>query len=83
MVINTGREKEEKIEEEVGLGIVTKTQQYKYMGFHINEAGNCLLHIERKYKAIGGQVSALKSIACYNNVGPNFLVVRLQLHRIT
>ena len=42
MVTNTGREEEEVITEEVGLGLVTKTKEYKYMGFHINEAANCL-----------------------------------------
>ena len=80
MVMNTGREEEEVITEEVGLGIVTKTKEYKYMGFHTNEAANCLFHIEKKNKQICGQIMALKSIACYSNVGPKFLLVRLQLY---
>ena len=80
MVTNTGREEEEVITEEVGLGLVTKTKEYKYMGFHINEAANCLYQIEMKSSQNCGQIMALKSIASYNNVGPKFLLVRLQLY---
>ena len=80
MVTKTGREEEELINEEVGLGVVTKTKEYKYMGFHINEDANCLFHIEMKSSQSCGQVMALKSIASYNNVGPKFLLVRLQLY---
>ena len=50
------------------------------MGFHINEDANCLFHIEMKSSQSCGQVMALKSIASYNNVGPKFLLVRLQLY---
>ena len=80
MVMNTGREEEEVIAEEVGLGVVTKTKEYKYMGFHVNEAANCLYHIEKKNSQNCGQIMALKSIASFNNVGSKFLLVRLQLY---
>ena len=50
------------------------------MGFHVNEDANCLFHIEKKNGQNSGQIMALKSIASYNNVGPKFLLVRLQLY---
>ena len=80
MIMNTGREKEEIIEEEVGLGLVTRTPEYKYMGFHVNEEGNCRFHIEKKGNQISGQVTALKSLVNYCKVGPKFLLVRLEMY---
>ena len=80
MVLNTGKEKEEAIEEDVSLGRITKTNEYKYVGFHLNESGNCLHHIEQKTSKIPGQINAIKSIANFNTVGERFLAVRLQLY---
>ena len=80
MVMNTGKEKEEIIEEEVGLGQVTRTLEYKYMGFHVNEEANCRFHIEKKGNQISGQVAALKSIANFSKLGTKFLLVRLELY---
>lgn len=60
MVMKTGKEKEEIIDEEVNSGKVSRTVEYKYVGFHINEDGNCLHHIEKKSQQIEGQISTKK-----------------------
>lgn len=80
MVFNTGREKEEVIEEEVKAGKVNKTEEYKYVGFNVDGKGNCQHHIRKKGKKIKGQVTAIKSIANYSNVGAAFVIVRLLLY---
>ena len=80
LVMKTGREQEEVVEERVNLGIVTKTTEYKYVGFHLDERPNCLYHIEKKSNQINGQITALRSIANYNNVGSKFLQVRIELY---
>ena len=80
MVMNTGKEKEEIIDEEVGLGKITRTTEYKYVGFHLDEKGNCLHHIEQKGGKVAGQINAIKSIANSSNTGSKFLAVRLELY---
>ena len=45
MVINTGKEPEEVIEESVNEGIVQETDIYKYLGMAINKSGNLKDHI--------------------------------------
>ena len=80
MIMNTGKEREEIIDEEVGLGKITRTAEYKYVGFHLSEKGNCLHHIEQKDSKVAGQINAIKSIASMANVGPRFLAVRLELY---
>ena len=80
MVLNTGNEKEEVIEEQVKEGTVMKTKEYEYLGFHLNEKGNCMHHIIKKGYKVEGQIIALKSMACYSNVGSKFLLVRVVLY---
>jgi hypothetical protein len=80
MIMNTGKDKEEEIAEEVTMGRVTQTEEYKYVGFNLNKKGTCLFHIEKKSGQIKGQITALKSIANYHNVGSKFVLVRLQLY---
>ena len=80
MIMNTGKEKEEVIDEEVGLGKITRTKEYKYVGFHLDEKGNCLHHIDTKSNKTAGQINANKSIANRTNVGNSFLAVRLELY---
>ena len=79
MVVNTGREEEEEINEEVKGGKVKKCSQYEYLGFWVNEEGNCQLQIEKRGKKIMGELEAIKSLASYHNVGPSYLNVRLHL----
>ena len=81
MVINTGREEKEKIEEQVREGYVTYCDKYKYVGLWVNEEGNCLMHMEKKKEIMKGEMVALKSIANYHNMGPAFLNVRLELYK--
>ena len=80
MVMNTGREEEEAIEEEVKEGIVPRTSKYEYLGFFLDEKANCMYNIEMKGTNMKGQIVALKSMASYRNLGPKFLIVRLYLY---
>ena len=50
MVIKTGREPDETIQEEVKEGTVEETEEYKYLGVWVNKEGNCNLQIEKKNK---------------------------------
>ena len=45
MVINTGKEPEEVIEERVKEGIVQEVDIYKYLGMVLNKSGNLKNHI--------------------------------------
>ena len=80
MILNTGREEDEEITEEVNKGRVGSTDEYRYVGFELDKMGNCMYHIEQKGKENNGQIVALKSLASYRNVGSKFIMVRLQLY---
>ena len=80
MIIETGREKDEEINEKVKLGSVLEVDEYNYIGLWLNKKGNCSLQIEKKKGKIKGKISALKSLASYQNVGSLFVKVRLQLY---
>ena len=82
MVLKTGREEEETIEEKVKEGVVQKTDEYEYLGFFLDEHANCMHHIEKKGKDIKGQMVALKSIASFSNIGALFISARLQLYEL-
>ena len=82
MVMKTGREEEEIIEENVKEGVVQKTNEYEYLGFFLDEHANCMHHIEKKGNDMKGQMVALKSIASFSNVGAMFVLVRLQLYEL-
>ena len=62
--------------------MVGETAEYKYVGLWLNKEGNLKLHIENKKKKIKGQISAMKSLASYYNVGDAFVLVRLQLFEV-
>ena len=79
MVIETGKEEEEKIEEMIEKGKVEKVDEYKYLGLWINSKGNYREHITKKGQNIKGQVMAIKSLGSWSNVGPMYINVRLQL----
>ena len=62
MVINTGKEPEEVIEERVKEGIVQETDIYKYLGMVINKSGTLkdhILELNRKCEVINGEISAI------------------------
>ena len=62
MVINTGKEPEEVIEERVKEGIVQETDIYKYLGMVINKSGNLKDHtlkLNRKFEVINREIGAI------------------------
>ena len=62
------------------MGKISRTTEYKYVGFHLDEKGNCEYHIGQKDNIVAGQINAIKSIANMSNVGSKFLAVRLELY---
>ena len=82
MIINTGREMDEKVAECVKGGIVGETDEYKYVGLWVNKLGNLKLHLDKKKGNVKGQISELKSLASYFNVGLVYINVRLELFEI-
>ena len=81
MVINTGKESKEEIQEQVKEGYVEECDMYKYLGLWISQQGNCLLHIKKKSQKIKGEIAAIKCLANYHTMGPYFINVRLQLYQ--
>ncbi len=81
MVVKTGREESDSIEEQVKEGHVTECSEYKYVGLWQDQEGNCMHHIKKKKEKIKGEIAAMKSITNYHNMGPAFMNVRLQLYQ--
>ena len=81
LIIETGKEPNDVIEEEVKEGKVPECSEYEYLGFWVNKEGNCALQIQRKAKKIKGEIAAIKSLASYHNVGPTYLNVRLMPYK--
>lgn len=79
MVVDSARGAPEEITEQVKGGVVKEVDQYKYVGFWVNKAGNCQLQIKKKKEKVQGEVITLKSTASYHNVGETFVNVRLEL----
>ena len=52
MVIETGKEAKELIEESVKEGKVSECFEYEYLGFWLSSEGNCMLQIDKKAKKI-------------------------------
>ena len=80
MVINTGKEPEEVIEERVKEGIVQETDIYKYLGMVINKLGNLkdhILELNRKCKVINREINA---IGVKHQVGKEEIRVKLKLY---
>ena len=79
MVINTGKEPEEVIEERVKEGIVQETDIYKYLGMVINKSGNLkdhILELNKKSEVINKNIRA---IVAKNKVGKEEIRVKLKL----
>ena len=79
MIIETGKEEDEIIEEEVEGGLVERTEEHEYLGFWVNESGDCELQIQKKDKKLKGEVSTIRSLACVWNVGSMYFCIRLFL----
>ena len=80
MVINTGKEPEEVIEERVKEGIVQETDIYKYLGMVINKLGNLkdhILELNRKCEVINREINA---IGAKHQVGKEGIRVKLKLY---
>ena len=80
MVINTGKEPEEVIEEKVKEGIVQETDIYKYLGLVTNKSGNLedyILESNRKCKVINREISA---IVAKHQVGKEEIRIKLKLY---
>ena len=80
MVINTGKEPEEVIEERVKEGIVQETYIYKYLGTVINKLGNLkdhVLELKRKCEVINREIHA---IGAKRQVGKEEIRVKLKLY---
>ena len=82
MVINTARGKAEIIDEKVRGGKIKEINEYKYIGFWVDKRGSCQLQIEKKKKKIRSEVVALKSIACYSNMGESYVNARIEMYEI-
>ena len=78
MIIDTGKEVAEEINEEVKQGKIPETDEYKYVGLWLNKAGNCEMQIEKKSQEVKGEVAALKGLANYYNTGDTYVNVRLK-----
>ena len=79
MVINTGKEPQEVIEEIVKEGTVQETDTYKYLGMVINKLGNLkdhILELNRKCEIINREISA---IGAKHQVGIEEIRVKLKL----
>ena len=80
MVIKTGKEQQEVIEERVKEGIVQETDIYKYLGLVINKLGNLKDHIlglNRKCEAINREINA---IGATHRVGKEEIRVKFKLY---
>ena len=80
MVVNTGRETISEIDILVEEGKVERTEQYKLVGFWLNEKGNCELQITKNVNKVEGKTSAIKTLASYNTVGCEYINVRMKMY---
>ena len=79
LIVKTGKEIEEIVQENVQSGEVCKTETYHYLGITINEEGNLEEHIKviaRKCETISMEIGA---IAAKNQVGKEEMRVKLKL----
>ena len=80
MVINTGTEPEEVIEQRVKERIVQETDIWKYLGMVINKSGNLknhILELNGKCEVINREISA---IGAKHQVGKIEIRVKLKLY---
>ena len=80
MVLETGKDEKQTIEEGVKEGQVKECIEYEYLGFWLNQAANCMLQIEKKAMKIKGEITAVKSLANFHNMGPMYINARLELY---
>ena len=79
MVIKTGIEQPEAVEEKVKEGLVQETKEYKYVGLFVNEKGNLSTHLEFLRGKARICMKELMRIGHEANVGKEALRVKLKL----
>ena len=79
LIMNTGKEEDELIEEELEGGKIERTEVEEYLGFWLNENGNCMTQIEKKSDELMGELSTIRKLACKESVGILYFCVRLFL----
>ena len=79
MMVKTGKEREEIVQEKIKSRAVQKTETYHYLGITINEKGNLEQHIEvieKKCETISREIDA---IGTKNQVGKEETRIKLKL----
>ena len=79
MMVKTGKEREEILQEKIKSRAVQKTETYHYLGITINEKGNLEQHIEvieKKCETISREIDA---IGTKNQVGKEETRIKLKL----
>ena len=80
MIMNTGKEEEEIIEEELEGGEVERTGKHEYVGFWVNEDGDCETQIKKKSETLMGEVRRIRRLASKETVGNLYYCTRLFLY---
>ena len=79
LIMKTGKENDELIEEELEGGKIQKTEEHEYLGFWVNVNGDCQTQIEKKGDKLMGELSSIRKLACKESVGSLYFSVRLFL----
>ena len=79
MVIKTGIEKPELVEEKVKEGVVQETKEYKYVGLYVDEKGTLSTHLDFLRGKARNCMRELISTGHEANVGKEALRVKLKL----
>ena len=79
MVIKTGIEKPELVEEKVKEGVVQETKEYKYVGLYVDEKGTLSTHLDFLRGKARNCMRELMSTGHEANVGKEALRVKLKL----
>ena len=82
MVMNTGKDIEIKITEEVKNGQLQKVKEYKYLGVWINEGNNFVTNIRKIKEKIPFMIATIKKFANNNTIGKYTIISRLKLYEL-
>ena len=82
LVVNTGKEKEEDILEQVKAGNIQRTKKYKYLGITMNEGENLKGHIEELKQKIEAIIREIGIIGSRNQVGKKKIRGKLKLFKV-
>ena len=79
LTIRTGREKQEKTEEEVKEGKIDEVDTYSYLGIMLNEGSNLKEHIKENENKASRIIRELNGISSKQNVGQEEIRVKIKL----